>query len=249
MPFATHGRPGSRSSSRTVPAPCGSSYATTVPESTRRCCGSGRDGHFGLSGMRERAEKIGGRLKVWSAAGAGTEVELSVRSSLAFVSGPSAGPFGWLRSLYSRQEAARPEGSRGGARPVKLHPARDGVSCSPGEPGDSPQNGGLMTVPAPIRFFAVDDHPLLREGITTLVNSQPDMTLPYLAFSTGSTHTFERRAVQMSKMKRIFSRELTIILITVLLIPTTIAPSSLCHHYRLWDAMGCEHVLYRRHGR
>ena len=28
-----------------------------------------------------------------------------------------------------------------------------------------------------IRVFAVDDHPLLREGIATLVNSQPDMML------------------------------------------------------------------------
>jgi DNA-binding NarL/FixJ family response regulator len=35
-----------------------------------------------------------------------------------------------------------------------------------------------MTEEAPrIRVFAVDDHPLLREGITALVNSQPDMTL------------------------------------------------------------------------
>ena len=31
--------------------------------------------------------------------------------------------------------------------------------------------------PARIRVFAVDDHPLLREGIATLVNSQPDMTV------------------------------------------------------------------------
>ncbi len=45
---------------------------------------SGRDGHWGLSGMRERAEKIGGRLSVWSKAEAGTEVELSVPGNLAF---------------------------------------------------------------------------------------------------------------------------------------------------------------------
>ena len=30
---------------------------------------------------------------------------------------------------------------------------------------------------SPIRILAVDDHPLLREGIAALVNSQPDMTL------------------------------------------------------------------------
>src|SRR5262249_30898570 len=38
----------------------------------------GREGHFGMQGMRERAKGIGGRLTVWSAAGSGTEVELSV---------------------------------------------------------------------------------------------------------------------------------------------------------------------------
>ncbi len=46
---------------------------------------SGRDGHWGLAGMRERAESIGGRLKVWSRANAGTEVELLIPSQVAFV--------------------------------------------------------------------------------------------------------------------------------------------------------------------
>ncbi len=69
---------------------------------------SGRDGHFGLSGMRERAEKIGARFSVWSASGAGTEVELSVRGSLAFAAGPAAGPLAWLRRLYERRTPERP---------------------------------------------------------------------------------------------------------------------------------------------
>ena len=46
----------------------------------------GRDGHWGLSGMRERAESIGARLKVWSRAQSGTEVELSIPGHIAFVS-------------------------------------------------------------------------------------------------------------------------------------------------------------------
>ena len=50
----------------------------------------GRDGHWGLTGMRERAENIGGRLKVWSRANAGTEVELLIPSHVAFVSHGSA---------------------------------------------------------------------------------------------------------------------------------------------------------------
>ena len=44
----------------------------------------GRDGHWGLSGMRDRAERIGARLKVWSRPGAGTEVELNVPAHIAF---------------------------------------------------------------------------------------------------------------------------------------------------------------------
>ncbi len=34
-----------------------------------------------------------------------------------------------------------------------------------------------MSSESPIRVFSVDDHPLLREGIAALVNSQPDMVL------------------------------------------------------------------------
>ncbi|HVP00234.1 MAG TPA: two-component regulator propeller domain-containing protein [Bryobacteraceae bacterium] len=46
----------------------------------------GRTGHFGLRGMRERAELIGGRLDVWSKLGSGTEVDLSVPASMAYES-------------------------------------------------------------------------------------------------------------------------------------------------------------------
>jgi DNA-binding NarL/FixJ family response regulator len=34
-----------------------------------------------------------------------------------------------------------------------------------------------MSDPTRIRVFCVDDHPLLREGITTLINNQPDMAV------------------------------------------------------------------------
>jgi signal transduction histidine kinase len=39
-----------------------------------------RESHWGLLGMRERAESIGARLTIWSRPGAGTEVEVSVPS-------------------------------------------------------------------------------------------------------------------------------------------------------------------------
>ncbi|MBV9771724.1 MAG: hypothetical protein JOZ32_19290 [Bryobacterales bacterium] len=44
----------------------------------------GRDGHWGLAGMRERAKRIGGRLDFWTEAGAGTEVKLTVAASIAY---------------------------------------------------------------------------------------------------------------------------------------------------------------------
>jgi signal transduction histidine kinase len=44
-----------------------------------------RPGHFGLPGMRERAEVIGGRLNVWSEGGLGTEIELTIPAGAAYV--------------------------------------------------------------------------------------------------------------------------------------------------------------------
>jgi signal transduction histidine kinase len=44
----------------------------------------GRDGHWGLAGVRERAKRIGARLDFWSEAGSGTEVQLTVPASIAY---------------------------------------------------------------------------------------------------------------------------------------------------------------------
>jgi len=46
--------------------------------------GQGREGHYGLPGVRERANAIGGKLSVWSEVGAGTEVELRIPASTAY---------------------------------------------------------------------------------------------------------------------------------------------------------------------
>lgn len=61
---------------------------------------SGRDGHWGLSGMRERAGRIGARLKVLSRAGAGTEVELRVPGEIAFESNASKSRSRWFTGLW-----------------------------------------------------------------------------------------------------------------------------------------------------
>jgi PAS domain S-box-containing protein len=45
---------------------------------------SGRDGHWGLAGMRERATRIGGQLRISSNVALGTEVRLSIPSGIAF---------------------------------------------------------------------------------------------------------------------------------------------------------------------
>ncbi len=45
---------------------------------------TGRDGHWGLQGMRERAQQIGAQLEIWSQAGAGTEVDLSIPGAIAY---------------------------------------------------------------------------------------------------------------------------------------------------------------------
>src|SRR5262245_27386586 len=45
-----------------------------------------RPGHFGVSGMRERAELIGGHFEVWSEAGRGTEVALTIPAAAVYAS-------------------------------------------------------------------------------------------------------------------------------------------------------------------
>jgi signal transduction histidine kinase len=43
-----------------------------------------RANHWGLQGMRERAERIGAELEVWSRVGSGTEVQLTVPAAAAY---------------------------------------------------------------------------------------------------------------------------------------------------------------------
>jgi len=64
---------------------------------------SGREGHWGLPGMRERAEQLGASFEVLSRAGAGTEVELSVPGAVAFESFSQSRFPAWLTGLFQRK--------------------------------------------------------------------------------------------------------------------------------------------------
>ena len=57
----------------------------------------GRPGHFGLPGMRERAERMGAVLRLWSREGAGTEVEIHVPAKTAFTDWSPARGLRWWR--------------------------------------------------------------------------------------------------------------------------------------------------------
>jgi signal transduction histidine kinase/ligand-binding sensor domain-containing protein len=63
---------------------------------------SSRNGHRGLSGMRERAERIGGKLRVLSCTGGGTEVELRLPSAIAWESHRTSPASEWFTGLYRR---------------------------------------------------------------------------------------------------------------------------------------------------
>ncbi|MCK8502536.1 sensor histidine kinase [Myxococcus fulvus] len=58
----------------------------------------GRAGHWGLRGMRERAEKVGGRLDIISGDGRGTEIQVVVQAQRAYLRRPLEG----LRRLVPR---------------------------------------------------------------------------------------------------------------------------------------------------
>jgi len=67
---------------------------------------AGRDGHWGLPGMRERAQQMGAQLDMWSEVGAGTEVELRIPGPVAYETSPDPGGFRLFRkSKEIRREA------------------------------------------------------------------------------------------------------------------------------------------------
>jgi ligand-binding sensor domain-containing protein/signal transduction histidine kinase len=71
---------------------------------------SGRSGHWGVFGMRERSQQIGATVKLSSRLGSGTEVELVVPAHVAFQDAaprPADRWFHFKRWLYSERESSR----------------------------------------------------------------------------------------------------------------------------------------------
>jgi signal transduction histidine kinase len=52
----------------------------------------GRDGHYGIVGMRERTRLVGAKLVFWSELDSGTEIELTVPASLAYAKDSGSRP-------------------------------------------------------------------------------------------------------------------------------------------------------------
>ena len=69
----------------------------------------GREGHFGLRGMRERAKLIGGELTVWSELDSGTEVELSIPAARAYLAAVERRRSGLVEKLAGKFSGKDPE--------------------------------------------------------------------------------------------------------------------------------------------
>src|SRR5271170_1413902 len=61
---------------------------------------AGKAGHWGLKGIRERAERIGGKLNLLSNPGVGTQVILTVAAEFAFQPGEVRKKRGWVHRLF-----------------------------------------------------------------------------------------------------------------------------------------------------
>jgi len=64
--------------------------------------GDGPAGHYGLRGMRERAQLVGGKLAVWSELEGGTEIELTIPARNAYEEAPRSS---WWSQRFSGKES------------------------------------------------------------------------------------------------------------------------------------------------
>jgi signal transduction histidine kinase/ligand-binding sensor domain-containing protein len=57
----------------------------------------GRPGHWGLSGMRERAQTVSATLNIWSNPGVGTEIDLTIPAKVAYLKKPGTIRWRWVQ--------------------------------------------------------------------------------------------------------------------------------------------------------
>jgi nitrate/nitrite-specific signal transduction histidine kinase len=64
----------------------------------------GKDGHFGLQGMRERAVRISGKLTLVSSPNSGTEIKLIVPGGIVFQKTMPVRRFQGIRTLFRSKD-------------------------------------------------------------------------------------------------------------------------------------------------
>jgi signal transduction histidine kinase/ligand-binding sensor domain-containing protein len=67
----------------------------------------GRPGHYGLTGMRERAQAMGGQLVIWSRSGAGSEVDLEIPANVAYQKGFRGFNLHWIKGMTDDERSRR----------------------------------------------------------------------------------------------------------------------------------------------
>ena len=105
------------------------------------------DGGFGLFNIRERLDLLGGRLEVESAPGRGTRATLTV-------------------PLSDRPDA-----------PLAGEPAaeRPDAAAAPAGGDEADEADGAGRESPKVRVLLADDHKLMREGLRSIIESQPDL--------------------------------------------------------------------------
>lgn len=81
-------------------------YGVGIAEHMLALAHTGKDGHFGMIGMCERADRIGGNLTICSSPGEGSEITLTLPAKLAF-SGPMRRR-DWISRLVESSMRDRP---------------------------------------------------------------------------------------------------------------------------------------------
>lgn len=69
-----------------------------------RIAETGKPGHWGLSGMRERAHQVGAQLNIWSRPNAGTEIDLTISARVAYQRRFRIFPHFWIGGKASGEQ-------------------------------------------------------------------------------------------------------------------------------------------------